>query len=162
MMPTATRVQVTMGGMSQLVMRLSHEFSNLPPSWVRSGLRQGCLTGGICGRRFIERMQGLQELDQCRSLGGAEILAVRRHVAAALQHLPNQLILRETRCHKIQGGPTLSAHAGNRVAVAALLRLKDDCALAFEWACIVGITDRDRRTSAPRAHLGAAWRESSG
>src|ERR1700761_1771219 len=139
--------------MSQSVTRLSQEFSNLPPSRLGSGLSHGRLMRCIDGRWLIEWMQRLQAPNQCRSLRRAQVLAVRRHVAAALQHLPNQLVLRETRCDKIQGRATKSPDPANRMAVAALLRLKDDRALTFERACIVGVADRDRRPSTPRAHL---------
>ena len=104
----------------------------MPPSRLGSGLGHGRLVRCIDGRWLIERMQRLQEPNQCRSLRRTKVLAIRRHVAAALQHLPNQLVLRETRCDKIQGRSTLSTDPGNRMAVAALLRLKDDSALSFE------------------------------
>src|SRR6266702_8191476 len=159
MKPTVTRVPVTAGGMSQSVMRLSQEVSNLPPSRFGSGLCHGCLTRCICGRRLIEGMQGFQELHECRGLGGAQVLAIRRHVAAALEDLPDKLILRETRRDKIQSRTTLSANACNRVAVTALLRLKDDSALPLERAEIVRITDWDRGTAAPCIHFRAPGRE---
>src|SRR5277367_3361005 len=104
-------------------------------------------------------MQGFEELNEGGGLGGAQVLAIRWHVAAPLKNLPDQLILRETRRYEIQGWAPLSAHSRNRVAVTALLRLKDDSALALEWACIVRVTDRDRRTAAPGIHFRAPGRE---
>src|SRR5271163_1543778 len=121
MKPTATSVPVTAGGMSQSVMRFSQEVSNISPSWLGSGLCNGRLTGCICGRGLIEGMQGFEELNQSRGLGGAQVLAIRRHVATPLKNLPNQLILRKTGRDQIQSGATHSADARNRVAVAALL-----------------------------------------
>jgi hypothetical protein len=115
--------------------------------------------GCICGRWLIEGMQGSQKLNEGGGLGWAQVLAIRRHVAAALEDLPDKLILRETRRDKIQSRTTLSANACNRVAVTALLRLKDDSALPLERAEIVRITDGDRGTAAPCIHLRAPGRE---
>ena len=77
-------------------------------------------------------MQGFQELNERGGLGGAQVLAIRWHVAAPLKNLPDQLILRETRRYEIQSRATLSADACNRVAVTALLRLKNDSSLPLE------------------------------
>src|SRR5579859_4985478 len=120
MKATATRAPVTAGGMSQSVTRFSQEISKQPPSWLGSGLCRGCLTRCICGRRLIKGMQGFQELNQSRGFGGAQVLAIRRHVAAPLKNLPDQLILRETGRYEIQSRATLPAHACNRVAITAL------------------------------------------
>src|ERR1700733_749804 len=159
MMPTATRVPVTAGGMSQSGMRFSQEVSNWPPSRFGSGLFRGCLTRCICGRRLIERMQGFQKLNESCGLGGAQVLAVCRHVATALKNLPNQLVFREARRDQIKSRTTHSADARNRVAVTALLGLKDNSSLPLERACIVCITAGDRRTAAPCVHLRAPRRE---
>src|SRR5271170_2840954 len=121
MKPTATSVPVTAGGMSQSVMRFSQEVSNLPPSWLGSGLCNGRLTGCICGRGLIEGMQGFEELNQGRGFGRTQVLSIGRHVAAPLKNLPDQLIFRETGRDQIQSRATHSADARNRVAVTALL-----------------------------------------
>src|SRR5258708_35462785 len=106
-------------------------------------------------------MEGFEELNKCRSLGWAQVLAIRWHVAAALEDLPDKLILRETRRDKIQSRTTLSANACNRVAVTALLRLKDDSALPLERTEIVRIMDGNRGTAAPCIHLRAPGSEGS-
>src|SRR5580658_6450072 len=161
MKPTVTRAPVTTGGMSQSVMRLSKGVSNKSPSRFGNGLCHGCLTRCICGRWLVEGMQGFQELNECCGLGGAQVLAIRRHVAAALKNLPYQLILGETSGYEIQSRATQPADACNRVAVTALLRLKDDSSLPLERAGIARITDGDRRTAAPCVHLRAPGREGS-
>src|SRR5258705_945432 len=104
-------------------------------------------------------MQGSQKLNESGGLGWAQVLAIRRHVAAALEDLPDQLILRETCRDKIQSRTTLSANACNRVAVTALLRLKDDSPLPLERAEIVCVTDGDRGITAPCIHLRAPGSE---
>src|ERR1700722_2887514 len=159
MMPTATRVPVTAGGMSQSVMRFSQEVSNWSPSRFGSGLCRGCLTRCIFRCWLIEGMQGFQKLNEGCGLGGAQVLAICRHVAAALKNLPNQLVFREAGRDQIKSRATHSADARNRVAVTALLRLKDDSSLPLERACIVRITDGDRGTAAPCVHLRTPGRE---
>src|SRR5580704_12620147 len=104
-------------------------------------------------------MQGFQELNECRGFGGAQVLAIRWHVAAALKNLPDQLVFGETCCYEIQSRATHSADACNRMAITALLRLKDDSSLSLERAGIVRIASRDGRTAAPCAHLRAPRRE---
>ena len=106
-------------------------------------------------------MQRLEELNKCGSFGWTQILAICGHVAAALKNLTDQLILSETRRDEIQSRTALSADACDRMAVAALLRLKDNCALPLKGTRILGIAKGNRRPAAPRAHLRAPWRESA-
>jgi hypothetical protein len=68
-------------------------------------------------------MQGLQERDKSRRLRGVQILSVSGHVAATLNHLPNQLILRQPRGNRVQSRAALSALIAQRVAVVTLLHL---------------------------------------
>ena len=119
----------------------------------------GSAPGG-CGRRrrresrarriprrpFARRMQRLQECHQRGGLRRTEIVAVRRHVAPTLQHLPNQLILRQPRGHTIQGRSALAPQSAKRVTVAALLGLEHDRALPLQ------------RTAAGQIHVRAPGR----
>ena len=52
---------------------------------------------------------------------GIEVLAVRRHVAPSLDHLPNQLIPREPDRHFVERRPTGAAFGSERMTVPALL-----------------------------------------
>ena len=76
-------------------------------------------------------------IDQRGCFRRREILAVGRHVAAALKHLADELILCQACRDVIQCRSALSAHPAERVAVAALLGLEDDRALPFDWGQIV-------------------------
>jgi hypothetical protein len=53
-------------------------------------------------------MQGLEKRDQCRGFRRTQVFAVRRHVATALDNLPNQLILRKPHGDAVQRGPSLT------------------------------------------------------
>ncbi len=77
-------------------------------------------------------MQRLEERDQRRHLRGAQVLAVGGHVAAALQHLADQLIARQPRRDVVERRAAQAALAAERVAVAALLALQDERALQLE------------------------------
>jgi hypothetical protein len=54
-------------------------------------------------------MQRLEKCHQRRSLRRIQILSIRRHIAAALQNLPNQLIARQSDGDLREIRPTLSA-----------------------------------------------------
>src|SRR5579883_2209676 len=77
-------------------------------------------------------MEGHQKGDESGGFRGAEIFPIGGHVTTALNHLPNELILRETESDFIEGRATLPSLAAKRLAVAALLELKDKRALALE------------------------------
>src|SRR4029453_6918170 len=96
----------------------------------------------LARRRLIWQMQRPEERDQRRRLCRTEVLPVRRHVAAALNHLSNELILREAHGHGVEtrtalaagaeGGTAAAAGVAQRVAVAALLGLKHERALSLQ------------------------------
>jgi hypothetical protein len=44
-------------------------------------------------------MQRFQECDERGRFSGTQILAVRGHIAASLDHLPNELVLSKAQCH---------------------------------------------------------------
>src|SRR3989442_2261832 len=67
--------------------------------------------------------QRLHERDECIDFRGAQILAVGRHVAAALQHLTNELIAGLARRDAVQRWPALSPLTAQAVAGPALLVL---------------------------------------
>jgi hypothetical protein len=57
---------------------------------------------------------------------------VGRHIAASLQCLPNQLVIRQTRRDIIENWPPSSVSAPDHVAAAALLALEHQCSLALQ------------------------------
>src|ERR1700683_5242280 len=108
-------------------------------------------TRGVACRRLSCRMQRLKERDQSRRLRGAPILPVRGHVATALDHLPNQLILCQPNGHGIESRSALSALIVERVAVVTLLHLENEGALALERGAVVQKLGRNRN-STPCVH----------
>src|SRR5580704_2030351 len=82
-------------------------------------------TRGVACWRLTRGMQRLEERDESRRFRGAQILAVGRHVAATLDHLSNQLILRQAYSHGVQSRTALSALVAERMAVVALLHLEN-------------------------------------
>src|SRR5712691_11383018 len=77
----------------------------------------------ITGQSGMRRMQGLHERHQCRHLRRAQILAIGRHIAPALDHLPDQLIPGQARRHVVERRAALAAAAVQAMAVPALLVL---------------------------------------
>src|SRR5260370_7017848 len=73
-------------------------------------------------------MQGLKKRDERRGLCRTQVLPVRRHVAASLDHLADELVLREPHGDAIQRRASLPAQLPEGMAVAALLDLQYDAA----------------------------------
>ena len=80
-------------------------------------------------RRLSSWVECLQERHECSRLRRTQVFPVGWHVAAALDHLADELILRELYSDSIQIWATLSAGVAERMAVVALLRLKNECPL---------------------------------
>ena len=77
----------------------------------------------ITGRSGMRRMQGLHERHQRCDLRRAQILAIGRHIAPALDHLPDQLVPGQARCHVVECRAALAATAVQAMAIPALLVL---------------------------------------
>src|SRR5260370_6846250 len=90
------------------------------------------LARGILGGPLSSPMQGFEKRHQRRCLGWTQVIPVSRHVAATLQHLADELVLREARGHGIQRWTALAACPIERVAVATLFALEHNRSLAFE------------------------------
>src|SRR5262245_1292916 len=101
-------------------------------------------------------MQGLQEGHERGGFGRSQVLAVGRHVAATLNHLTNQLVLRQAHGDAVERRTSLAATLIERMTIAALLRLKHERALSLECGRPVEECCGHRLT-APRAHLGTPW-----
>src|SRR2546422_9688364 len=96
--------------------------------------------------------QRFHERDERVDFRGAEILAVGRHVAAALQHLTNELIAGLARRDAVQRWPALSPLTAQAVAGPALLVLHHECALELERRAAPDASDRPGG-GGPRVHL---------
>src|SRR5215472_18334150 len=96
--PTATCVSLP-GAIGWLIRSLCSWAAGLAAD--RGHFRSGA------GRRLVRGAQRLHEGDEGVHLGRHEVLAVGRHVAAALEHLTHELIGGEPRRHAIEGGTAL-------------------------------------------------------
>src|SRR5262245_51951991 len=107
---------------------------------------------GIAGHSGMRRMQGLHERHQRRHLRRTQILAIGRHIAPALDHLPDQLVAGQARRHIVERRAALAAAAAQAVAVPALLVLEHQGALDFERRAALYIV-RGHWRAAPGLHL---------
>jgi hypothetical protein len=71
-------------------------------------------------------MQYLEKRDKRRGFGRTQILPVGRHVTAPLNHLANELVLREPHCNAVECWTSLPAKFTERMAIAALFDLKHE------------------------------------
>src|SRR5579859_6931975 len=107
--------------------------------------------GSILCRRLSGRMQCLKKFDQCGRLGRIQVLAIRRHISAALDDLAYQLIRRETDSNLVELWSALAALAAQRMAVVTLLGLKNQGALVLQRSAIFQVLGGNR-LAAPRVH----------
>ena len=103
-------------------------------------------------------MQGFKKCYERSSLRGTQVVPISGHVAAALNHLPDELVLRQSHGNAIQGRASLSTGVAKRVAVAALLDLKHQRALPLQCSRAMNEAVRHRIT-APRIHVRTPGRE---
>src|SRR5262249_40382993 len=89
-------------------------------------------SGSITRRSLPWRIQCFEERHERSSFWGAQVFSVSRHIAAALDHLSNQLIMCESYSDCIERRTTLSTFAVECMAVVALLDLKDQRALTLQ------------------------------
>src|SRR5215472_12623494 len=99
-------------------------------------------------------MQGFEKGHQRRGLRRAQILAISRHVAASLDHLANELVLREPHRNTVQRRTPLPTLVCQGMAIAALLDLKYKRSLPLQRGCPFQESHRHRCT-APGVHLWA-------
>src|ERR1700688_2194973 len=103
--------------------------------------------------RVAARMHRDEERHDRVDFGGAQVLAVGRHVAAALYYLADDLVAGQASCGGVEGGAAESAFAAERVAVATLLALGEGSALQFEGTAALDVIDWGCR-AAPCVHHG--------
>ena len=107
---------------------------------------------------LARRMQGLEKGYERGGFRWTQILSVRRHIAAALNHLPDELVLREPHGNAVQSRPSLPTAFSKGMAVAALLDLKDQSALPLKRSCAMKKSIRHGIT-APCVHVRTPGRE---
>ena len=109
----------------------------------------------VTGLRLARRPQARQEIDQGRHLVRADLLAVRRHVAApgrAVADLVDELAGRQACADARQVRPAFPAAAFQGVTVAAVLVLEDHGPLELPRGAAAHDVLRDR-LAAPGGHL---------
>ena len=99
---------------------------------MRTALPKHEVTRGITCRSLACRMQGLEKPDKRGSFRRAQVFSVSRHVSASLNDLADKLVLREAHSNAVERRASLSAEFAERVAIAALLGLKDECPLSLK------------------------------
>src|SRR5438445_8891214 len=101
-------------------------------------------------------MQRFEERDECCRLRRTQILSVCWHVAAALDHLADELVLRQSHSNTIQRGTSLAATFTDGMAVTALLHLENERTLSLKRGAAMqeliryGITAPSIHVRAPR------------
>src|SRR5207245_11573298 len=110
--------------------------------WESLRARGGWRGRGRARRGLMRWVQRLEKPDQRVHFGRREVLAVGGHVAAALQHLPDQLIAREPRRNAIERGTARPAFTAQAVAVPALFVLHHERALQLERRPALHISNR--------------------
>ena len=78
------------------------------------------------------RMQCFEKRDECGRLRRTQILPICRHVAASLDHLADELVLRKSHRNAVQSRASLSATLPEGMAVATLLDLENERTLPLE------------------------------
>src|SRR5262249_17946088 len=107
----------------------------------------------VAGRRHLCRTQRLYESNQGGHLLRRQILAIGWYVASALNHLPNQLVVVETRAHIIERWAAQAPPAPQTVTIPALLVLQHQRTLQFQWRTPLHIPHW-RGIAAPGFHVG--------
>src|SRR6266853_338759 len=110
-------------------------------------LTQSEVASSIARWSLSSRMQSFKKRNQGSRLRRTQILSVGGHVAAALDHLSNQLILRQPHGHRVERRAALSPLIAERVAVVALLHLKNQGALPLERGPVVQKLRRNRNAA---------------
>src|SRR5215470_2588331 len=104
-------------------------------------------------------MQSLKKGDQRRGLRWTQVLSIRGHVPAALNHLSNELVLREPHCHAVESGSSLSTTLSKGMTITTLLHLKDERALPLKRGGVMNVSLR-HRIAAPGIHVRTPGRVS--
>src|SRR5215469_13652100 len=106
----------------------------------------------VARSRLSGRMQSFEKCDKRGGLCWTQILTVRRHVATTLNHLPNELILREPNSNAVESGAPLSACISQSMTIPALLGLKHERSLSLQCGRAMQ-KSRRHRVAAPSIHV---------
>src|ERR1700723_3723016 len=130
----------------------------LSPGCLRSTVTKYQLPCGITRRTLCCWVQSLEESHQRRSLCRTQVVPIGRHVAAALDDLPNELVLSQPHGNAVQRRPPLSTRVSKRVAVAALFDLKHERTLSLERSGAMNVPI-GYGIAAPGVHVRTPGRE---
>jgi hypothetical protein len=130
----------------------------MSPGGLQLALAKNQIPCRIASRTLGGWVQGLEERDERRSLSRTQVVAIGRHVASALNDLPDELVLRQAHGNAVEGRSSLSPQVAKRVAVAALLDLKNERTLPLKGSGAMNVPVGDW-ISAPGAHVRTPRRE---
>ena len=130
----------------------------LSPGRLHSAVAKYELPCRIARRALCRWVQGLEKRYKRRGLCRTQVVSIGRHVAAALNHLPDELVLRQPHGNAVQGWPPLSTRVAKRVAVAALLDLKHERTLPLKRSCAMNVAV-GYWIAAPGIHVRTPGRE---
>src|SRR5215813_3177382 len=88
--------------------------------------------GSIARGRLSRWMQRLKKCDECGRFRRTQVFSISRHVAASLNDLPDELVVREPHCDGVQRRASVPTGPSKSVAVATLFDLKNERALPFK------------------------------
>src|SRR5215472_15435032 len=136
----------------------------MKPLWLGAGrffqaVAEHHIECGVARGNLPGRMQGFEKCHQRCCFRWAQAVSIRRHVAASLNHLANQLVLGEPDSHAVQGRTSLPTRFSQRMAVAALFELKNESTLPLKGRRAVQKSVRHGITT-PRIHVRTPRRES--
>ena len=118
----------------------------------RTALPKYDIARSIAGRSLACRMQGLEKRNKGCGFRWTQVFSVGGHVSASLNHLADKLVLRKPHRNAVERRPPLSAEFTERMAIAALLGLKDESSLPLK--CRGATQDSFRyRITAPSVHM---------
>src|SRR5580704_4529693 len=112
----------------------------------------------ITSRTLCCWVQGREKSYECRGLCRTQVVPIGRHIPAALNHLPNELVLWQPHGNAVQGWPSLSTHVAKRVTVAALLDLEHERTLPLKCSRAMNVPV-GYWIAAPSVHVRTPGRE---
>src|SRR5262245_20728157 len=90
------------------------------------------LAGSIARGCLPRWMQRLEKCDECGGFRRTQVFSISRHVAASLNYLPDELVVREPYGDGVHGGPSGPTGPSKSMAVATLFDLQNKRALPLE------------------------------
>jgi len=73
----------------------------MKPLGLGAALAKHGIARGIAGGSLAGGMQGFEKRDKCSGFRGTQVFSVGRHVAAALDHLADELVLGQAHSNTI-------------------------------------------------------------